>query len=160
MYKKAYAPIIYPVPSEKQWIRTHHSFLEPPRLRVTLGRPRKVRTRAPDELRDPKNPRRMRKFGLRGKCGYCKMLGHNNRTFPRKKQLASNYKKPATEVELHTPPQTSVSLLPNRFTVVVDAYIVWIAYLWHFFFFIMVGFRHRVKDVAVVSGGAQIQRRT
>jgi hypothetical protein len=31
MYKKAYAPIIYPVPCEKQWIRTHHSVLDPPR---------------------------------------------------------------------------------------------------------------------------------
>jgi hypothetical protein len=59
----AYAPIIYPVPSEEQWIRTHHGVLEPPRLRVTLGRPRKARTRAPDESRDPKNPHRMRKFG-------------------------------------------------------------------------------------------------
>jgi len=86
MYKKVYAPIIYPIPSEKQWILTHHSVLEPPRLRVTLGRPRKVRTRAPDESRDPKNPHRMRKFGLRGKCGYCKMLGHNSRTCLRKKQ--------------------------------------------------------------------------
>jgi hypothetical protein len=98
----------------------------------------------------------MRKFGLRGKCGYCKMLGHNSRTCPRKKQLASNYRQPATEVELPTPPPASVSLLPNRFTVIVDAYMVWnlwIAYLWHFFFFIMVGFRHRVKDAAVVSGG-------
>jgi len=29
-----------------------------------------------------------------------------------------------------------------------------------FLFFIIVGFRHRVKDAAVVSRGAQIQRRT
>jgi hypothetical protein len=85
MYKKAYAPIIYPIPSEEQWIRTYHSVLEPPRLRVTPGRPRKARTRAPDKSRDPKNPHRMRRFGLRGKCGYCKMLGHNSRTCPRKK---------------------------------------------------------------------------
>jgi len=90
MYKKAYALIIYPVPSEEQWIRTNHGVLESPRLRVTLSRPRKGRTRAPDESRDPKNPHRMRKFGLRkfglrGKCGYCKMLGHNSRTCPRKK---------------------------------------------------------------------------
>jgi hypothetical protein len=73
---------------------------------VTPGRPRKGRTRAPDESRDPKNPHRMRKFGLRGKCGYCKMLGHNSRTCPSKKQ-------PATEVELPTPPPASVSLIPN-----------------------------------------------
>jgi hypothetical protein len=134
MYKKAYAPIIYPVPSEEQWIRTHHGVLELPRLRVTTGRPRKARTRAPDESRDPKNPHRMRKFGLRGKCGYCKMLGHNSKTCPRKKQLASNYRQPVTEIKLPTPPPASVSLLPNRITVVVDAYMVWIAYLWYFSF--------------------------
>jgi hypothetical protein len=133
IYKKVYAPFIYPVPSEEQWIRTHYSVLEPPRLRVTLGRPRKVRTRAPDESKGPKNLHRMRKFGLRGTCGYCKMLGHNSRTCPRKNQLASNYRQQTTEVELPTPPPASVSLLPNRFIVVVDAYMVWIAYLWHFF---------------------------
>jgi len=61
------------------------------------------------------------------------MLGHNSRTCPRKNQLASNYRQQTTEVELPTPPPASVSLLPNRFIVVVDAYMVWIAYLWHFF---------------------------
>jgi hypothetical protein len=66
MYKKAYAPMIYPVPSEEQWIRTNHGVLEPPRSKVTPGRPRKARTRAPDELRDPKTPYRLRKFGLIG----------------------------------------------------------------------------------------------
>jgi hypothetical protein len=62
MYKKAYAPIIYLVHSEEQWIRTNHGVLELPRLRVTLDRPQKGRTRAPSESRDPKNPHRMRKF--------------------------------------------------------------------------------------------------
>jgi hypothetical protein len=134
MYKKAYAPIIYPVPSEEQWIWTNHGVLKPPRLRVTPGRPWKARTRAPDESRDPKNPHRRRKFGLKGKCGYCKMLSHNNRTCPKKKQLASNYRQPVKEVKLPTPSPASVSLLLNRIIVVVDAYMVWITYLWHFFF--------------------------
>jgi hypothetical protein len=101
---------------------------------VTVGRPQKARTRALDESRDPKNPHRMRKFRLKGKCGYCKMLGHNSRTCPKKKQLASNDRQPTTEVELPTPPSASVSLLPKRIIVVVDAYMVWITYLWHFFF--------------------------
>jgi hypothetical protein len=39
-----------------------------------------------------------------------------------------------TEVELPTPPPTSVSLLPNCIVVVVNAYMIWITYLWHFFF--------------------------
>jgi hypothetical protein len=71
----------------------------------------------------------MRKFGLKGKCGYCKMLGHKNRTCPKKKQLASNYRQPAKEVKLPTLPPASVSLLPNCIIVVVDAYMVLITYL-------------------------------
>jgi hypothetical protein len=134
--------------------------LESPRLRVTPGRPRKARIRAPDELRDPKNPHRMRKFGLRGKCGYCKMLGHNSRTCPRKNQLASNHRQPATEVELPTPPPASVSLLANRFTVVVDAYMVCIAYLWNFFFLHHGGVQTQSEGCSSSIRGAQIQRRT
>jgi hypothetical protein len=41
VYKKAYAPIIYPMPSEEQWINTRHDKLEPPRGRITPGRPKK-----------------------------------------------------------------------------------------------------------------------
>jgi hypothetical protein len=153
MYKKAYVPIIYPVPSEEQWIWTNHGVLEPPILRVTPCRPRKGRTRAPDESRDPKNPHKMRKFGLRGKCGYCKLLGHNSRTCPSKKQ-------PATEVELPTPPPASVSSIPN--CILLLLMLTWFGLLTFgiFFFFIMVGFRPRLKDAAVVLGRAQIQRRT
>jgi hypothetical protein len=120
MYNKAYAPMIYPVPSEEQWILTNHGVLEPLRSRVTPGRPRKARTRAPDESRDLKNPYKIRKFGLKGKCGFCKMFGHNSRTCPKKKQLASNYRQPTTEVELSTPPLANVSLLPNHIIVVVN----------------------------------------
>jgi hypothetical protein len=29
MYKKAYEPVIYPMPSEEQWIKTQHDMLEP-----------------------------------------------------------------------------------------------------------------------------------
>jgi hypothetical protein len=103
--------MIYPVPSEEQWIRTNHGVLEPPRSKVTPGRPRKARTRAPDESRDPKTPYRLRKFGLKGKCGFRKLSGHNTRTCPKKKQLASNYRQLVTEVELPTPPPASVSFL-------------------------------------------------
>jgi len=39
MYKKAYTPTIYPMPSEEQWAKTRHDGLDPPRTRVTLGRP-------------------------------------------------------------------------------------------------------------------------
>ncbi|XP_062164908.1 uncharacterized protein LOC133871483 [Alnus glutinosa] len=71
-YKKAYAPLIYPMPSEEQWIGTEHDVLDPPRSRLMTGIPRKVRVRGPDESRVPQNPYRMRKFGLKGNCGLCK----------------------------------------------------------------------------------------
>jgi hypothetical protein len=54
-YKKVYAPLIYPMPSEEQWVRTEgHDILEPPRARVSPGRPRKLRRRSPDDSREPK----------------------------------------------------------------------------------------------------------
>ncbi|XP_059436479.1 uncharacterized protein LOC132169463 [Corylus avellana] len=44
-YKKAYVPIIYPMPSEEQWMKTRHDHLEPPRIRVTPRRPMRLRKR-------------------------------------------------------------------------------------------------------------------
>ena len=79
VYKKAYALIIYLMPSEEQWVKTIHDKLKPPRGRIAPGRPKKQRRRAPDESRDPKNPDQMRKFGVRMKCGKCHGLGHNKR---------------------------------------------------------------------------------
>jgi hypothetical protein len=62
MYKKAYTPIIYSMPSEEQQIKTSHDRLEPPTYRVTPGRPKRLRKRGVGESRDPKNLHRMRKF--------------------------------------------------------------------------------------------------
>jgi hypothetical protein len=103
MYKKAYEPVIYPMPSQEQWIPTQHDKLEPPVSRVALGRPKKVRKRQVDEHRDPKNPNRMRKFGARMKCSMCKGRGHNKKACPMRSTQAS--------VVLPTPPPASVSLL-------------------------------------------------
>jgi hypothetical protein len=127
MYKKAYAPIIYPMPSEEQWVKTAHDVLDPPRSRKMPGRPRKARVRGPDESRVPQNPYRMRKFGLKGRCGICKLVGHNNRTCPMKKD------QPSTEVDLPTPPpaslptppSTSVSLTNQYSCIVVDVLLMY-----------------------------------
>jgi hypothetical protein len=43
IYKKAYEPVIYPMPSEEQWIKTQHDMLEPPMARATPGKPKKLR---------------------------------------------------------------------------------------------------------------------
>jgi hypothetical protein len=96
MYKKAYAPLIYPMPSEEQWIQTE----------------RKARVRGLDESRVHQNPYKMRKFGLKGRCGLYKVVGHNTRTCPKKEQ-ASNYRKLATEVYLPTPSRASLPTPPT-----------------------------------------------
>jgi len=95
-YKKAYAPLIYPMPSDEQWIWTEHDILDLPRSRLMSGRPLKARVRGPDESRVPQNPYRMRKFGLKGRCGLYKVVGHNTRICPKKKEQASNYMQPTT----------------------------------------------------------------
>jgi hypothetical protein len=77
MYLKAYAPIIYPVPSEEQWVRINQPKIEPPKSRATIGRPKKVRNRGADET---SNPYTVRKGGKKNQCGMCKKYGHNTRT--------------------------------------------------------------------------------
>jgi hypothetical protein len=41
-YKMAYDPMIYTVPSEDQWVRTGQDEMDPPVVRVTTGRLKKV----------------------------------------------------------------------------------------------------------------------
>jgi hypothetical protein len=43
MYKKAYKPVIYLMPSEEKWIKSQHYMMEPPVARATPGRPKKLR---------------------------------------------------------------------------------------------------------------------
>jgi hypothetical protein len=77
MYLKVYAPIIYHVPSEEQWVRTDQPKIEPPKSRATIGRPKKVRNRGQEET---SNPYIVRRGGNKNQCGKCKKYGHNTRT--------------------------------------------------------------------------------
>jgi len=158
MYKKAYAPIIYPMPSEEQWVKTAHDVLDPLRSRSMLGRPRKARVKGHVESRVPQNPYRMRKFGLKGRCGLCKLVRHNSRTCPKKKEQASNYGQPSTKVDLPTPhpaslptpPPTSVSFTNQYNCIIVDV----LFYLGIVLFdvLLMLAFKPKALDVAVVQG--------
>jgi hypothetical protein len=78
-YKKAYDEIVYPMPGEDQWVKTNYNNVDPPLRRIQSGRPKKLRTRGPEE---PVNQYRMRKGGVRMKCSKCRGIGHNTRTCP------------------------------------------------------------------------------
>jgi hypothetical protein len=85
-YKKAYDPMIYPVPSEDQWVRTGQDEVDPPALRASPGRPKRLRRRGPDE---PKNSHCMRKGGSTMRCSKCRAVSHNARTCPRRKRVST-----------------------------------------------------------------------
>jgi hypothetical protein len=85
-YKKAYDPMIYLVPSEDQWVRTGQDELDPPTVRPTPGKPKKVRRRGSDE---PRNPHCMRKGGVIMRCSKCRAASHNARTCPKRKRVST-----------------------------------------------------------------------
>ena len=80
MYLLSYDSIIYPMPSEDQWVKTNNDVMEPLVVRTQPGRPKKLQIRAPDE---PRNPHKLSRDGLRGRCTKCLQFGHNERTCPR-----------------------------------------------------------------------------
>jgi hypothetical protein len=57
-YLKVYDNIVYPVPSKDQWLRSNQPKIESPKSRSTPGRPKKLRRRDVDELRNPNAIRR------------------------------------------------------------------------------------------------------
>lgn len=85
-YKKAYNSMIYPMPSEDQWVRTRQDKVDRPIVRVASGRPKRVRRKGLDE---PRNPYCMRKGGVIMRCTKCKWVGHNTRTCPWRKRVST-----------------------------------------------------------------------
>jgi hypothetical protein len=64
------------VPSEEQWPRSDQPKIDPPKLRVTSGRPKKVRQRG---VKEPRNLNSIRNGGCKNQCGHYKKFGHNQR---------------------------------------------------------------------------------
>jgi len=76
-FLKVYECNVNPMPGEDQWKKTDQPPLDPPKLVVQPGRPKKMRKKEPDEDKDKKVPRA--KFG-KNKCGNCGEEGHIRRT--------------------------------------------------------------------------------
>jgi hypothetical protein len=107
--------MIYPVPSEDQWVRTGQDEVDPPTIRPTPGRLKKVRRRGLDE---PRNPHCMRKGGERMRCLKCRAAGHNARTCPGRKRVSTRSSSRAsiptsTAIELIELTFDDVSLFPK-----------------------------------------------
>ncbi|KAL6558613.1 hypothetical protein OROMI_018963 [Orobanche minor] len=77
-YLEAYKYVIEPLVGEEMWPEAEGYQVKPPTVRKLSGRPKKVRRRAPEE--DPKNPNKLRRFGLVMTCMNCQQKGHNSAT--------------------------------------------------------------------------------
>jgi len=60
MLRKAYDPIVYPMPGEEQLTKTNNEHIDPPVVRIQLGRPQVVR------LEDQMSPRINTEWGRVG----------------------------------------------------------------------------------------------
>ena len=71
--KLTYSGAINPIPEESRWPEYHSQHIDPPAKRTKVGRPKKIRKRAPDEPRAPSKI-------FSNRCQTCKTIGHNSRT--------------------------------------------------------------------------------
>jgi hypothetical protein len=78
-YIQAYEPRMQAMPDPDEWlqINTNEDIL-PPRMRPRLGRPKKARRGADEEVQ----PYKVSRDGYDVKCGNCGVVGHNFRTYP------------------------------------------------------------------------------
>ncbi|XP_017413096.1 uncharacterized protein LOC108324668 [Vigna angularis] len=74
-YEEIYSSTVYPINGYKMWEITTHVDVLPPPKRILPERPKKKRKLEQWEL--VKDDKRMRKGGIKKRCGICKQLGHN-----------------------------------------------------------------------------------
>lgn len=78
IYLKAYSYGLERINGQKMWPKGVGYPVEPPLVRIMPGRPKKKRRRGQDE-RNPNNPAKLRKIGVRITCQKCLQQGHNSR---------------------------------------------------------------------------------
>ena len=107
-YLKTYGPIIAPVPSMNQWVRSGLLAIKLPNFRTQPGRLRKVRTKEPGEVEIPASvppipkppnwipkPTRLRRIFIKIRCTICGQEGHNRRGCERVQQVKAAIRFPA-----------------------------------------------------------------
>ncbi|XP_057808548.1 uncharacterized protein LOC131023028 [Salvia miltiorrhiza] len=77
-YLEAYKYAIESLVSGEMWLEANGFVVKPPAIRKLPGRPKKVRRRDLEE--DPKNPHKLKRFGLVMTCRNCQQKGHNSKT--------------------------------------------------------------------------------
>ncbi|XP_021723970.1 uncharacterized protein LOC110691360 [Chenopodium quinoa] len=83
-YMKAYAGSIPPLVGERYWPKVTYQ-LQPPSIKIRLGRPRKKRVKDPFE--NPKKPGVLTKAGVGMTFSLCNVKGHNKRKCPEKGKI-------------------------------------------------------------------------
>lgn len=81
VYLKVYFGSIPPCGGERHWPRIEYP-LDPPPIKISLGRPRKNRIKGLFE--DPKRPGKLTKHGMEMTCSLCKTKGDNKRRCPQR----------------------------------------------------------------------------
>jgi hypothetical protein len=85
-YKRAYDPMIFPMPSGDQWVRIEQDEVNPPVYRAASSKPKKLRS-CPNE---PRNPYSIKKGEVNMRCSKCMEVGHSSRTCPRRKRVSTS----------------------------------------------------------------------
>ncbi|XP_052728479.1 uncharacterized protein LOC128195279 [Vigna angularis] len=83
-YEETYSSIVYPINGNNLWEITTYDDVFPPPKRTLPGKPKKKRRLEQWAL--VKDDKRMRKGGLKKRCGICKELDHNRTSCTKAKQ--------------------------------------------------------------------------
>ena len=105
-YLRTYSGSIPPCVGERHWLRIEQQ-LDPPFIKIGLGRPRKNRRKDPHE--NPKKPGRLTKHGIEMSCSVCKSKQYTKRKCPNKDRVVEPTPKRPTgrPRKDRTPPSSS-----------------------------------------------------
>ena len=110
-YVNAYTPIIQPMPGPSMWKKTDSRPPIPPKPRTLPGRPKKQRTKEPDEMTQPSsNTKKLRKNYVVMTCRLCHVEGHNANGCPNAGNRGNNCGptlNPETAQETQAAPQSA-----------------------------------------------------